>query len=87
MKLNYSKGAKKWMDEHGISESYCSQVVESAEKSGIKAVTADKKLNLAKKVIENITVYVQYKVSNKEKVDVEDVYSHRVQLLERGLLE
>lgn len=67
------------MDERGITAEDICTVIAWAEDSGIKLVDGDR--NLAKKRLDNVTVYVEYTVDGAGYV-VSDTYSHRVTLRE-----
>lgn len=67
------------MEERGINEDDIRAVIAAAEESGEKLV--DGARSLAKKRLDNVTVYVEY-TSEDDGFDVADVYSHRVALKE-----
>jgi len=84
MEFKFSEQAKEWMANFAIPEDYVRSVIESAEKSGDKAVSVDGILNCAKEIIDEVTVYAIYRIEGEGEIGVEDVYSHRMKLLDKG---
>ena len=82
MKYSYSDQSLKYMAGNAITESDIKQVINKAEESGVKAVN-EQGTNLAKLVIGPVTIYVQYKIDSTTGFNVEQIYSHRVKLIEK----
>jgi len=70
------------MAGNAITEDDVKQVINEAEKTGMKAVSTQG-LNLAKLRIGSVTIYVQYKIDSNVGFNVEIVYSHRMDLIEK----
>jgi len=81
--MKYSDQSMKYMAGRAIREDDVKMVVDTAEKTGVKAVSIHGDLSLAKLVIGTVTVYAKYRVDKKTGITVEEVYSHRVNLLEK----
>lgn len=79
--VTYSEAIVQIMEERGISQEDVKAVIVAAEDEGVKLVSIANKRYLAKKRLENFTVYVEYNLSGAE-VEVFDVYGHRVNLTE-----
>jgi len=87
MSYSYSDEARNYMGGHGIPEEDVQRVIDEAEKTGLKAVSVDGELNLAKLLVGEVTIYAIYKGDRSVGIEVEEVYSHRIRLLEGERLE
>jgi hypothetical protein len=76
-----SSSVETLMAERGIRESDVKEVIATAEKESAKLYSEDETRFLAKKRLENFTVYVEYKPSGNA-FEILNVYSHRVSLTE-----
>lgn len=74
MKLNIPD-----IEKRGITEEDLMQVIVYAEESKDKLVSKDETQFLAKKRIDNFTVYAQYSIDG-DTANISDFYSHRVNL-------
>ncbi len=80
---SYSDQARNYMGGQGIREEDVQRVIDEAEKTGLKAVSINGNLNLAKLLVGEVTIYAIYKGDKHAGINVEEVYSHRIRLLER----
>lgn len=69
------------MEERGVCLEDIQTVIETAETSGVKLLNQDTGHFLAKKRLENVTVYAEYQIDG-DNANVVDVYSHRVTMAE-----
>ena len=69
------------MEERGVCLEDIQTVIEAAETSGAKLLNQESGCFLAKKRLENVTVYAEYQIDG-DYASVVDVYSHRVTMAE-----
>ena len=81
VKVTLSTEVQSVMEERGVCLEDIQTVIDAAETSGVKLLNQDSGHFLAKKRLENVTVYAEYQI-NGDQADVIDVYSHRVMMAE-----
>lgn len=81
LKVIISDEISRKMSERGIKENEIKEVISYTLNGGIHLNTSDKSQFLAKKRLDNFTVYVEYVIEN-DAYKVVNAYSHRVGLTE-----
>ena len=72
---------KAMMEERGINEEDVTAVISDVQAEKTHLYSENKEVFLAKKRLENFTVYVQF-TNDGQAIQVQNVYSHRVSLNE-----
>lgn len=81
IKVTLSAEVESVMEERGVCLEDIQTVIDAAEASGAKLLDQESGHFLAKKRLENVTVYAEYQIDG-DQANVVDVYSHRVMMAE-----
>lgn len=79
MKVNIPDDVKETIGKRGIKVEEIQEIIDAAESTKKKLVSADGSRNLAKKQIGDVTIYADYSIADGE-AKLNTAYSHRIAL-------